>query len=93
MDKPGLSPDLLRIARTTLSIVWVVALAIGANEAAMTALGLAKWQAVWNVVFGVLAGKELLPRLGDVSPAKHQLEVERATSRPPSMQPPPAAEG
>ena len=88
--KPGLSPELLRIARTALSILWVVALAVGANEAAMQAIGLAKYQAVWNVVFGVLAGKELLPRMGDVSPNKLQLEIERATSRPPSNPPPSA---
>jgi len=88
--KPGLSPEMLRMARTALSLLWVVCLAVGSNEAAMNALGLARYQAVWNVVFGVLAGKELLPRMGDVSPAKLQLEVERATSRPPSNPPPSA---
>lgn len=89
--KPGLSPEMLRLARTALSLMWVVALAICMNEQAMAALGLAKYQAVWTAISAVLAGKELLPRLGDVSPSKHVLEVERASLRPPSMPPPPDA--
>lgn len=90
MDKPGLSPEMLRLARNALSIAWVIALAVIANDKAMTAMGLLDYRELLSTIFGLLAGKELLPRLGDVSPTKLQLEVARATSRPPSQ--PPAAE-
>jgi len=86
--KPGLSPEMLKMARTALSLVWVAALAVCMNEQAMAALGLAKYQAVWTAIAAVLAGKELLPRTGDVSSSKLQLEIERATTRPPSNPPP-----
>ena len=99
MEKPGLSPELLRIARTMLSVLYTVALAVCMNEQAMAALGLAKYQALWTAIAAVLAGKELFPRTGDVSPSKHVLEVERAASmRPPPVvlvnttEPPPSAE-
>jgi len=90
MDKPGLSPEMLRIARNALAFVWVIALAVIANDKAMTALGLLDYRELLSTIFGLLAGKEVLPRLGDVSPTKLQLEVERATTRPPSQQPPAA---
>jgi hypothetical protein len=88
--KPGLSPEMLKMARTSLALVWVIALAVIANDKAMTALGLLDYRELLSTIFGLLAGKEVLPRLGDVSPTKLQLEVERATSRPPSMSPPAA---
>lgn len=90
--KPGLSPEMLRLARNALALVWVIALAVIANDKAMHALGLFEYRDLLSTIFGLLAGKEILPRMGDVSPTKLQLEVERATSRPPSLSPPPAAE-
>lgn len=89
--KPGLSPEMLRIARTALGTLAVIALAVIANDKAMTALGLLDYRELLNTIVALLAGKELLPRMGDVSPVKLQLEIERATSRPPSSMPPPAA--
>jgi hypothetical protein len=80
---------MLRIARTALGALAVIALAVIANDKAMTALGLLDYRELLNTIVALLAGKELLPRLGDVSPTKLQLEVERATSRPPSTPPPP----
>ena len=88
--KPGLSPEMLKMVRTALSTLWIVALAVVLDKDAVSALHLDQYATVLRVVFGVLAGKELLPRTGDASPSKLQLEVERATSRPPSS-PPPAA--
>lgn len=96
--KPGLSPEMLRIVRTSLSLLYVVGLAIVLDKDALTALHLDQYAAVLRVVFAALAGKELFPRTGDVSPTKLQLEVERAASmRPPPIvlvnttEPPPSA--
>lgn len=91
--KPGLSPEMLKMARTALAMLWTAAVAVVANDAACEALGLTKYRVALSVIFSAFAGKELFPRLGDVSTTKLQLEVERATSRPPSMQPPPPAAG
>ena len=87
--KPGLSPEMLRFARTALGTLFAIALAVIANDKAMTAMGLHDYRELLGTIVALLAGKELLPRTGDVSPSKLQLEIERATS----MRPPPPAEG
>jgi hypothetical protein len=84
--KPGLSPEMLKMARTALGMLAACALLVIGNDKAMTALGLLEYRGLLGQIVALLAGKELLPRLGDVSPSKHELEVVKAaTLRPPPI--------